>query len=114
VLSIACWTANCSCPRAEPAHERREITARTLVVERIVDGDTFATSYDADPTYVQIWGIDAPEPRDPKASAATAALPEMIDGRTVRLSFPGRRKRDSFCRPPATVEVDGADVVAGQ
>ena len=36
----------------------------------------------------------------------------MIEGRTVRLEFPGRRKRDNFGRLLARVYVDDRDIGA--
>ena len=50
-------------------------------VTRIVDGDTFwISSVDV---RIRIWGLDAPEARDPGGPAATEALRRLIDGRTL-------------------------------
>lgn len=88
-----------------------EVTARTFKVLRVVDGDTFVIRYDGEPTYVRFHGMDAPEPREPGGPAATAALRGLIDGRTVRIDFPGRRKRDNFGRLICNVQV--GDVAIG-
>lgn len=76
----------------------REVTARTFKVLRVVDGDTFVMRYDGEPTYVRLFGVDAPESREPGGAAAMAALRRVIDGRLVRIEFSGRRKRDNFGR----------------
>lgn len=76
----------------------REVTARTFRVLRVVDGDTFVIRYDGEPTYVRLFGVDAPEPRDSGGPAAMAVLRRMIEGRSVRIEFSGRRKRDNFGR----------------
>ena len=91
----------------------RETTARTFRVVRVIDGDTFVVEYDGEPTSVRLWGFDAPEPREPGGEEATAGLREMIDGKVVRLEFPGDRKRDNFGRLLARVYVDEMQVRAG-
>jgi len=91
----------CGCEQTP--HECREITARTFEVVRVIDGDTFRIMYDGEETSVRIWGIDAPERRKPGGPESTAALKKLIGGRTVRLSFPGKRKRDNFGRLLAEV-----------
>ena len=103
--------AGCQAPTALP-HECREITATTFKVQRIVDGDTFVVSYDGEATYVRFFGINAPERRDPAGPAATAALAKLIEGKTVRLDFPGKRKRDNFGRLLCKVYVNGLDIGA--
>jgi len=90
--------------------ENREITARRFRVLRVVDGDTFKIQYDGESTSVRFFGIDAPEKRDPDGPAATAALVSKIDGKTVRLEFPGERKRDNFGRLICNVFVGDVDV----
>ena len=90
----------------------REITARTFTVDRIIDGDTFEIRYDGEPTSVRLFGIDAPEIRDPGGAEAKAELARLILTRKVRLQFPGKRKRDNFGRLLARVYVDGIDIGA--
>ena len=90
--------------------QSREITADTFRVERVIDGDTFVIRYDGEPTSVRLYGFDAPEPNEPGGRSAAADLRDMIEGRTVRLVFPARRKRDNFGRLLARVYVDGIEV----
>ena len=92
--------------------EVREITARTFPVARVIDGDPFVVEYDGELTSVQIWGINAPELRDPGGPEAQKALAELVAGRTVMISFPGYRKRDNFGRLLCGVHVEGIDVGA--
>lgn len=101
------------CPASRPpADDYREITARTFKVERVVDGDTFKVVYDAELTSVRILGINAPEKRDARGPAATAALAKLISGRVVRLEFATKRKRDNFGRLLCKVYVGQLDVGA--
>ena len=104
MLAAFPFSAGCHAP------EVREIAARTFRVEGVVDGDTFKVVYDGELTSVRIWGINAPELRDAGGAEAKAALSELIAGKTVRLSFPGRRKRDNFGRLLARVHVAELDV----
>ncbi len=89
--------------------ETREITVRTYRVLRIVDGDTFKIRYDGEPTSVRIYGIDAPEMKDPAGLPSRDHLIELIDDREVRLVFCGPRRRDNFGRLLARVFVAGDD-----
>lgn len=88
----------------------REVTADTFAVIRIIDGDTFVIHYDGEPTSVRLYGFDAPERNEPGGLAATERLRDMIEGRTVRLVLPGRRKHDCFGRLLAQVYVDDVEV----
>ena len=108
VLFVAAILVGC-CP-AVPTHVCTEINQRTFKVERIVDGDTFKVQYDGESTSVRIAGIDAPERKDPAGPAATAALTNLIDGKTVRLEFVESRKRDNFGRLLCRVYVGQVDV----
>jgi len=116
VVAIAALSLLAGCgqsPRLEGSpHVCREITARKFRVLRVVDGDTFKVTYDGEETSVRIFGINAPERRDPAGPVATAALAKLIDGRTVRLEFPGPRKRDNFGRLLCKVYVGDLDVGA--
>ena len=90
--------------------ESREVTARTFKVKRVVDGDTFKIVYDGESTSVRLLSINAPERNTPEGPAATEALKELIDGKTVRLEFIGDRKRDNFGRLLCKVCVDEKDI----
>jgi len=97
-LPILLALALTGCCQPPPPHVCTEINQREFTVERVVDGDTFKVTYDGEQTSVRIVGINAPERRDPAGPGSTAALAKLIEGQTVRLEFPGPRKRDSFGR----------------
>ena len=97
------------CPTAPPG-VCTEINQREFVVERVVDGNTFRVRYDGKLTTVRLWGVDAPEKHHSRGPAATGALAGLIIGKTVRLEFPGPRKRDSFGRWLCKVYVGNMDV----
>jgi micrococcal nuclease len=86
------------------------VQTRTFAVRRIIDGDTFVIRYDGEPTSVRILGIDTPERGEPGFIEARERLARQIEGRVVRLSFDGPRKRDAFGRLLATVSVDGRPI----
>jgi len=88
----------------------REITAEMFRVERIVDGDTFVILYDGDLTRVRLYSGDAPERGEAGFAEATDHLRGLIEGRNVRLVFPGPRKRDHYGRLLADVYIDGIEV----
>jgi endonuclease YncB( thermonuclease family) len=69
----------------------------------VIDGDTYTIMYDGEETSVRIWGIDAPELREPGGPEARDVLASHIGGRIVTLAFPGRSKRDNFGRLLASV-----------
>ena len=50
-------------------------------VTRIVDGDTFWL--DSQAVRIRVWGLDAPETRDPGGAAATAAMTRLVGGQTL-------------------------------
>ena len=97
------------CPPV-PSHVCTEINQRTFEVERVVDGGTFKIVYDGEQTSVRIAGVDAPERRDAAGPAATKALAELIEGKTVRLEFTGPKKRDNFGRLLCRVYAGDVDV----
>jgi len=99
-------------PRAAPPDPDtiREVLARQFTVERIVDGDTFVIIYDGEQTYVRLYGINAPERREPHGPQATQALRDLIGGKVVRIQFPGSRKRDNFGRLLCDVYLGGVNV----
>ena len=108
VLAAVCLAG---CEVAAP-HVCQVVTARTFQVVRVVDGDTFKVVYDGELTSVRFFGINAPERRDPDGPAATAAMVELVGGKTVRLTFPAKRKRDNFGRLLCKVYVGDLDVGA--
>ena len=67
-------------------------------VQRVIDGDTFVIEYDGELTSARLVGIDAPDLKAKSGPEAKAALEKLILGKTVRIEFPGPRKRnDSGC-----------------
>ena len=86
-------------------HVCTEIDQRDFDVVRIIDGDTFVVVYDGELTSVRIHGIDTPERGEPGFQEAPEQLRGEIGGRSVRLTFPTRRKRDNFGRLLAVYEV---------
>ena len=50
-------------------------------VTRIVDGDTFWIS--SQDVRIRVWGLDAPETRDPGGAAATAEMTRLVGGQTL-------------------------------
>lgn len=94
------------------SEESQEVTARTFRVLAVVDGDTFKIRYDGDVTRVRFYAFNAPEPKDPGGPEATEALRKLIDGKHVRLVFPGSRKRDHYGRLLARVYADDVNIGA--
>ena len=112
VVAVMAWLLPGCASRPSWASEVREITARTFHVQRVIDGDTFTVLYDGELTSVRIVGINAPELREANGAAARDALARLIEGRTVRLEFPGPRKRDHFGRLLAQVYNGEMDIGA--
>jgi endonuclease YncB( thermonuclease family) len=81
--------------------------SRTVVVSRVVDGDTVEIASGA---HVRIIGIDTPERGACGYDAATAALRRMVEGRKVDLVDPGSvQDRDAYDRLLRYVDVAGED-----
>lgn len=77
-------------------------------VTRIVDGDTFWT--DAADVRIRIWGLDAPELRDPAGTASTEALRQILGQGTVTCRT---RDIDRFGRIVGQCHLaDGTDIAA--
>lgn len=96
--------------------ELRDNQARSALVTRVVDGDTF----DAEVSLLyatkhtgrfRLLGVDAPETTGLTRDAGLAAegfVTSLLLGKTVIVV--GGAKRDSFGRWLVTVEVDGSDL----
>jgi len=81
--------------------------SRTVVVSRVVDGDTVEIASGA---HVRIIGIDTPERGSCGYDEATAALRRMVEGRQVELVDPGSvQDRDAYDRLLRYVDVAGED-----
>ncbi len=83
-----------------------------LVVQRVIDGDTFVIEYDGEPSEARLVGIDAPDLKAKGGPEAKAALEKLVLGKTVRIGFTRRRKRDDFGRLLVKVYIDDLDVGA--
>jgi len=105
------WQAK-QIPLLKQIAESPEVTARMFKVERIVDGETFKILYDGEQTSVRLFGIEAPEPGDANGPPAREALRKLIDGKPIRIEFPGESKRDGLGRLLCNVYVGEMDVGA--
>jgi endonuclease YncB( thermonuclease family) len=107
-LLAAAFLAGCSTTAATPAGEQ---AAESGVVSHVVDGDTI----DVDPLgRVRLVGIDTPEQDACGYDQATAAMTDLLQGRTVQLVHPaGVADTDPYGRLLRYVDLpDGTD--AGQ
>ena len=104
-LTASAWLAM-ALASPKGTDEFRQVTAREFKVERVIDGNSFEVVYDGDLTSVRFHRIDALEPGTPEGQAATAALASLIEGKVVRLAFPGERKRDALGRLVCRVHTD--------
>ena len=99
VLAVACLLVGFRL--VQTTGPEREPDDRFRVVE-VVDGDTFLL-YGGD--RVRLLGVDTPEEGERFHDEATALLDSLVLGRSVRLSFAGRR-RDHYGRLLAFAYVD--------
>ncbi len=89
------------------------VRAEWVVVERVIDGDTFVTS---DGARVRVRGIDTPETRNPArgeelgGQRATDFARGALEGRVVHLEGTGR---DQYGRRVADVTLPGGASYAG-
>lgn len=99
-------------PHGRARHETRGLTTRTVVVSRVVDGDTVEIASGA---HVRIIGIDTPERGACGYDEATAALRRMVEGREVELVDPASvQDRDAYDRLLRFVDVAGRDTGLAQ
>ncbi len=109
VLAVAAWALR---PYWQPADNQPPAEGRTeVVVERVVDGDTFVIR-SPEKTRVRLIGVDTPEtvkpdhPVEPFGPEAGALTRQWIEGKSVVLEF-DREKHDKYGRLLAYVWVDG-------
>ena len=79
--------------------------ARKERVTRVIDGDTFETS--SRKHSVRLANVDAPEKGTKGAAAATRALKNLIEGKTVSVDTVAR---DKYRRSVANVKVGRSSV----
>ncbi len=80
------------------------VTAKSAIVSRVVDGDTFVL---AGGERVRVLGIDTPEKGMPLSEEATELLEQLIEGKAVTLES-DRTDKDRYGRSLRYVRVDGA------
>ncbi|MDR1922009.1 MAG: thermonuclease family protein [Candidatus Adiutrix sp.] len=78
------------------------------LVSRVHDGDTVTLALAGGGTVMaRLYGLDAPELKQPYGQAARRFLREKVEGRTVRLE---ERERDQYGRAVALLFVEGEAV----
>lgn len=110
-LAVLCVVA-----LARAATEKPELTSATVIVRRVVDGDTAVL---ADGERVRYIGLDTPElhhPRKPVEYYAREAAEfnrKLVEGKSVRLEFDVQR-RDRYGRLLAYLFLDDGTFVNGE
>lgn len=79
-------------------------------VTKIIDGDSLKVRLGSGPEEVRVFGIDAPEARQPYGREAGNALRRMVDGRDIELQPVEDNPRDRYDRLIAVVYADGVNV----
>lgn len=76
-------------------------------VLHVVDGDTVWIAADSRQIKVRLWGIDAPESRQPGGKEATIYLTNRIKGKSVRVITHGQ---DKYRRTIGVIWLDNTDI----
>jgi len=76
-------------------------------VSKVVDGDSLEVEYAGQKIKLRLWGIDAPERRQPYGKEARVSLAAMVNGRRVEIQA---KDIDAYHRLVALVWVDGYSV----
>lgn len=79
------------------------LAQETVVVQRVVDGDTF----DGGGVRYRVFGVDAPEMDTPRGPAAKEHLRAMIEGKSLSCVT---RDRDRYGRTVAQCFIEGIDI----
>jgi endonuclease YncB( thermonuclease family) len=66
---------------ATPQHLAAQSDLFSGTVARVTDGDTFRLQ--GIDKAIRVWGLDAPERKDPGGPAATSAMRDLITGQTL-------------------------------
>ncbi len=89
-----------------PPADDRPAAGLTGVAGRIIDGDTFYL--EGVETRLRLWGVDAPERKQPGGAEATEALTALVAGRTLACE---EMDRDRYRRIVARCTLDdGRDI----
>jgi micrococcal nuclease len=108
IAGLLCIIATLSCVEVETSASSSELACTDcplIPVERVIDRDTFDSSYGR----VHLYGVDAPERGDQCFREATTRLRELA-GEDVRVEL-GPREMDSFGRVLAYVYTEAGDSV---
>lgn len=76
----------------------------TAQVDHVIDGDTIAVLRNGAVVRVRLWGVDAPERKQPRADEAREVLQRKLDGKAVDVDVVSR---DRYKRLVARVSVNG-------
>lgn len=82
-----------------------------------IDGDTFSTQTPWGRQSFRLWGISAPERRDPAGPASTAALSALISGHVLACDIAGKPTWDRMvvrCTLPDGRDLGCEQIRAGQ
>jgi micrococcal nuclease len=106
-FAVQNWTGS-SVTVSEPNPDNLQtnlLAERTVPVERVVDGDTFAYLNNGEEQKVRLLGVNTPETVDPRRTVecfgkeASAIAKEMLTGKSVRLvTDPTANSRDRYNR----------------
>lgn len=98
-----------ACVEGDPSNSSSDAGVGVVEVAEVIDGDTLDVRLDGTKERVRIIGINAPERGECLDAQATAALRDLVDGRSVSLVV-DTTDRDDFGRLLRYVEVGGTDV----
>lgn len=80
-----------------------------ITITRVIDGDTVAARINGqgDEIRIRLYGIDAPEKKQPYGQRATQALKSLIAGKRAEMEVVDR---DRYGRIVALIRADGRDI----
>ncbi len=108
VAALAVILSGCAPPPPQQADVPQGSTAFSGNVSRVIDGDTFALQGES--RRIRVWGLDAQEWNRQGGSDATAAMRQLVLGRSLHCS---QRDIDRYDRIVAQCFLpDGRDIAA--